>query len=236
MIEPSELLELVTARHSSRGPFDPYRPIDPDALHLILRAATWAPTAHNMQNFSFVVVRDLDVLQRLSQLQSATSPVFIKENYAQLSFSESELASKKTGLLADRFPPEWTSAAAQQGLLAPEARPLGPQVGEGPVLMVLVYDPAQRAPASDGDFLGAISLGCVIENMWLMATSLGIGFHIISPLASQPLVDDVKQVLGIPPELAVALGIRLGYPIGDDPGPRVRRDLTDFVSRDKMSL
>ena len=230
-----ELLDLMMARHSSRGPFDPDRPIEADALHQILRAATWAPTAHNMQNFEFVVVRDKAVLAQLSELESATSPVFIQENFAQLSFSEAELAAKKTGLLADRFPPEWTSEAAQQGRLVSEMRPLGSQVREGPVLMVLVYDPARRAPASENDFLGAISLGCVIENMWLMATSLGIGFHIISPLANEPLVEDVKRVLAIPAELAVALSIRLGYPIGDAPGPRVRRDLTDFVSRDRYS-
>jgi len=234
-MDPADVLLLMTARHSSRGPFDPSRPIDPDALHQILRAATWAPTAHNMQNFEFVVVRDPAVLAHLGDLESATSPEFIQENYAQLSFSEAELAAKKTGLLADRFPPEWTSEAAQHGLLEPEARPLGSQVREGPVLMVLVYDPSRRAPASENDFLGAISLGCVIENMWLMATSLGIGFHIISPLANKPLVEDVKEVLGIPPELAVALSIRLGYPIEDDPGPRVRRELTDFANRDRYS-
>ena len=235
LMEAQELLDLMMARHSARGAFDPDRPLDPDVLHLILRAATWAPTAHNMQNFEFVVVRDKSLLQRLSELQSAASPEFIKENYAQLSFSDDELAAKKTGLLASQFPPEWVSAEAQEGRLAPEPAPLGPQVSDGPVLMVMHYDPSRRAPSSEGDFLGNISLGCVIENMWLMATSLGIGFHIISSLAGEPLVGQVKQLLAIPEGRQVALAIRLGYELEDAQTPRVRRELTDFVSRDNWA-
>lgn len=49
---------------------------------------------------------------------------------------------------------------------------------ESPVLLVVVYVPGKRAPASEGDFLGIISLGCAMENMWLTAESLGIGLHI----------------------------------------------------------
>ena len=33
---------------------------------------------------------------------------------------------------------------------------------------------------SPGDVLGMMSLGCVMENMWLMAESLGIRFHILA--------------------------------------------------------
>jgi len=234
-MEPQQLLDLMMARHSSRGPFDPDRPLDPDVLHLILRAATWAPTAHNMQNFEFVVVRDKALLAKLGELRSAASPEFIRENYAQLSFSEDELAAKKTGLLASQFPEDWVGDDAQQGRLAPGPSPLGSQISDGPVLMVMHYDPARRAPASQGDFLGAISLGCVIENMWLMATSLGIGFHIVSSLANEPLVAQVKQLLNIPEGRAVALGIRLGYPMEDAQDKRVRRELTDFVSRDEWA-
>jgi hypothetical protein len=32
-------------------------------------------------------------------------------------------------------------------------------------MLFVVYDPAKRAPASEGDFLGALSLGYVMENM-----------------------------------------------------------------------
>jgi len=53
-----EVLELIKSRKSSRGLFDENRPIDPATLQNILEAATWAPTAHNMQNFEIIVVED----------------------------------------------------------------------------------------------------------------------------------------------------------------------------------
>jgi hypothetical protein len=65
-------------------------------------------------------------------------------------------------------------------------------------MLVMLYDPARRAPASHGDFLGIISLGCITENMWLMAEFLGIGFHIVSSLGEGLAAQEVKRILAFP--------------------------------------
>ena len=232
-MNPQDTLELIKQRHSSRVPFDENRPVDPHVLDDILQAATWAPTAHNMQNFEIVTVRDKAVLTQLSELESATSPVFVQENYQQLSFTEDEWTAKGTGLLASQFPAAWQSEAAQAGQLREQPAPLGEQIRRGPVLMVLLYDPSRRAPASAGDFLGIMSLGCVLENMWLMATAHGLAFHIISPLANQPVASQIKQILGVPANLDITLSIRLGYPASpEEPRLRVRRQVADFATDD----
>ena len=227
------LLELIKQRKSSRGSFDENRPIDSAVLQNILEAATWSPTAHNMQNFEIVVVDDKSILTKLSGLESAVSPVFIQENYRQLSFSDEELKERKTGILAGQFPPAWLTPEARQGKLPESVSKLGEQVRRGPVLLLILYNPSRRAPASEGDFLGVMSLGFMLENMWLMAAAQGVGFHIISPLGNQPLAGEIKKMLNIPDSLMLALGIRLGYPSGDDTRLRVRRDVEDFVSRNK---
>jgi len=229
MMEEQDILELIKGRKSSRMPFDENRPIDPAVLKMILEAAAWAPTAHNMQNFEIVVVDDKSVLTELSKLKSPVSPVFIQENYPQLSFSEDEWKERKTGILAEQFPPEWLSEEARQGKLQPPASELGEQVRRGPVLLIILYDPNRRAPASEGDFLGVMSLGFMLENMWLTAAAYGIGFHILSVLGNEPLAAEVKKTLGIPRHLHIALSCRLGYPANDPPRLRVRRDLEDFV-------
>jgi nitroreductase len=224
----SEIVELMKRRRSLRMPFDPERPIAKEQLADILEAARWVPSAHNMQNFEIVVVDDKEVLEKIANLPRPASEVFIRENYEQLSFSEDELLERKTGLLASMFPSSWGKAdfkleEMDEDSVASRQRSLF----ASPTMLVVVCDPSTRAPASEGDFLGIISLGCVMENIWLAAESMGIGVQIVSSLGSPA---EAKRILGIPENLVVAFSVRLGYPISEPPKYlRVRRDVKDFT-------
>jgi nitroreductase len=112
---------------------------------------------------------------------------------------------------------------------------LGRFLKSNPVLLIIIYDPTKRAPASEGDFLGIIGLGCVMENMWLMAESLGFAFHIITALNANVVEEDVKTILNIPARMKIAFSIRLGYPLSP-PGKylRVRREKEDFVHHNQF--
>lgn len=232
-----EALELIQERKSSRTVFDPKRSVAKQDLRQILEAARWSPTAHNMQNFEIIVVDDKTLLKAIGNIKYTISDIFIKENYQQLSFSEEELLRKKVGLLGDLFPPE---------LKTPEATPnkatdkkvvsfFGRLIQTSPVVLIVIYDPSKRAPASEGDFLGIMSLGCVMENMWLMAHSLGIGFHVVSALSAENIEKEVKSLLNIPENLKIAFASRLGYPISTPTKYlRVRRDVEDFTYYNKF--
>lgn len=89
------LLRIIQQRHSEPGPFDPDGPISGQQLGLILEAARWAPTPHNMQNFEILVVDDKEKLNTIQKFQSDASETFLRESYAQLSFSEEELIATK---------------------------------------------------------------------------------------------------------------------------------------------
>jgi nitroreductase len=230
-----EVLNLIKSRKSARTTIDSSRPVTTDDLNKILEAATWAPTAHNMQNFKIVAISDKTVLKRLSELKSTIKPEFISENYLNVSFTEEELKRKKTGLLPIGGP-DWYSDEARAGKLHPAPAQLGKMISETPVLLLVLYDPNRRAPASEGDFLGVMSLGCMIENMWLMATALGIGLHIVSPLADEPMASEIEKMLNIPANLKITLSCRIGYLKAEETHQlRVRRDIDDFVSWNKYS-
>ena len=128
------------------------------------------------------------------------------------------------------FPPAWRRLDFKlSGVSEEEAAAMRRPLPSTPVLLVVVYDPGRRAPASEGDFLGIISLGCLMENIWLAAESMGIGLHIVSSLSSG---DEVKQILRIPEHLVIAFSCRLGYPLGEPARYlRVRRDIEDFTYR-----
>ena len=238
-----DILDVIRNRRSLRVAFDPARPVSREDLGRILEAARWTPSAHNMQNWEIVVVDDPDVLEALARVERPISETFIRENYEQLSFSKEELLKRKTGLLASMFPPAWQTPdfkAAALGAEAPEAAaPADDALGQGgissrqrallptPVMLVVVYDPSRRAPASEGDFLGIISLGCLMENMWLEAEALGLGMQIVSALADAA---KLKEILAVPEDRRVAFSCRLGYPVQEPEDQlRVRRDVEDFT-------
>jgi nitroreductase len=190
-----------------------------------------------MQNFEIIVVDDRRIIEEIANIRYPVSPVFIRENYGQLSFSEEELLKKKVGILVDNFPPFWRTPAVEQGeVMGGEENPfIGRTIRSSPLLLVVLYDPGRRAPASEGDFLGIISLGCALENMWLTASSLGIGFHVVSSLGTVEVEAEIKEILHIPASLKIAFACRLGYPESAQPsGVRVRREVEDFAFHDRF--
>ncbi|MFI5137116.1 MAG: nitroreductase family protein [Sphingobacteriales bacterium] len=232
------LLKLIKARHSSRQLFDPNRPMQKDDLHKILEAASWAPTAHNMQNFELIFVDDKQVIGTIAAIEAPVSLAFVKENYAQLSFSEEELQKRKTGVLANTFPQSWLNPNVTAADINSDERGefLTEELNSTPVLGIVLYEPARRAPASEGDFLGIISLGCVMENMWLMANSLGIDFHIVSSLSNGPYAKGIKKLLNIPEKFVIAYAFRLGHAVNPQKQLRVRRNVEDFAHHNSYGV
>ncbi len=224
------LIDLIQTRQSARTLFDPGRSIPKSHLLKILKAGSWAPTAHNMQNFETVVIDDKKLLKAITNIKYPVSLTFIRENYKQLSFSKKELKEKRTGVLGTMFPPAWRKPNIKPSAVRDENHNMfmEQEILSSSALVIVLYDPAKRAPASEGDFLGIISLGCVMENMWLMAHDLGIGFHVLSALSGERVEKEIRKILGIPNHLKIAFSFRLGYPVSAVKYLRVRRDVTAF--------
>jgi len=79
-----------------------------------------------------------------------------------------------------------------------------------------------------------MSLGCVMENMWLVAQALGIGFQIQSVLGGARVEAEAKRILAVPAALKIGFAVRLGYPKTPDTYLRVRREVEDFTHRNRF--
>jgi len=232
----SEILRIIQERQSARVPFDPNHQIPEEDLRKILKAARWTPTAHNMQNFDIIVVDDKAVLDKIGSIKSKISEEFLRENYEQLSFSREELLKKKTGILGSMFPPEWVDLAKiPEAVKRATPMPLTQSIRGSPTLLIVVYDARKRAPASHGDILGFVSLGCLMENMWLMAQRLGISMQILSAFSAPPVETEIKKLLEIPDYLKIAYTCRIGYPTSAGKYFRVRRDIEDFAHHNRYA-
>jgi nitroreductase len=231
-----EFMKLIETRQSARGPFDSKRTIPKDDLAKILEAARWTPSAHNMQNFEIVVVDDKKLLTVISEIKHPPNLTFIRENYQQLSFSEEELRRKKVGILGTMFPKSWQTRDPKLEDIKNEDRSafMSKLIMSSPVLLFVLYDPSRRAPASENDFLGVISLGCVMENMWLMANALGIGVQIVSSLSGNGVEDEIIKLLNIPENFIIGFTMRLGYPVAPVNYVRVRRDVVGFTHHNRF--
>jgi nitroreductase len=75
-----------------------------------------------------------------------------------------------------------------------------------------------------------------MENMWLMAHSLRISFHVMSVFSGIDVEREVKRTIGIPEHMKIAFAIRLGYPKSAPTRyMRVRRDVDDFTHYNRFS-
>jgi nitroreductase len=186
-----------------------------------------------MQNFNILVIDNKNLLEKIGNIKTQTSADFIRENFNQLSFSNEELDKKKVGIMGTMFPPSWCEPNADFEKIAKETPPsnLGYTVKDCPTLLIITYDKTKRAPASENDVLGFISLGCVMENIWLMAESLGISMQIMSVFAAEGDVEKyLKEIISIPENQKIAFAVRLGYPVKTADFIRVRRNVEDFAS------
>jgi nitroreductase len=230
-----DLFDIMWQRHSCRAPFDPDRGIQEHDMERILDAARWSPTAHNMQNFEIIVLDDKQRLAEITAIHLPPSETFQVDESPQMSFSEAELLQRKTGLLAGMFPASWQEPDVEQEA-GPGARHtyLGRTIFACAALLVVVYN--RRKRQSEGDTLGIMSLGCVMQNLWLMAESLGISMQILSKLSEHEVANRVRDILAIPERLNIAFGVRLGYPImASESHFRVRRRIQDFTHRNRYT-
>jgi len=225
------LLKTMQTRQSARVLYDPKKKIPKKDLEKILEAGRWAPTAHNMQNYEIIIVDDKKILEVIANIKNPISLTFIRENYNQLSFSKEELKEKGTGVLGTMFPPAWRKPDIKAEDITKDDHNdfMGKEIRSSSALAVVLYDSTKRAPASENDFLGAISLGCLMENMWLMASSLGIGFQILSALSEGNIEKQLRKILNIPKNMKIAYSFRLGYPVISEKYLRVRRPVKRFA-------
>ena len=227
-----DILDLIRERKSTRDVFDRKRPVTRDELNKILEAARWTPTAHNMQNFELIVVDDREILENIAGISYPMTKAFIKENAEHISTTEEEWRKRKTGILGAHVPPALSEATdkVDEKALGKLNTWWGKAIPTSSFLVVIFYDPSHRAPDSENDFLGVMSLGCLLQNVWLMATAMEIDFQAVSALGNRLVDKEIREILEIPAHLRVALAFRIGHADTDaKKHVTVRREIEDFT-------
>ena len=166
--------EAIGARRSVRAYQD--KPIEEDKLRRVLEAGRLAPSARNMQEWKFVVVRDRRLRGRL------------------------------------------VSACKGQAFVA-----------EAPVVIAACATKSDHIMTC-GQYAYSIDLAIAVDHMTLAAVQEGLGTCWLGAFHE----DEVREVLGIPPDVRVVAVLPVGYP-AEAPRARSRNPFEEVFCFDRYA-
>lgn len=198
--------------------------IPPSVIRGILEEARWAPSAGNMQGWTFYVLTGTP-LQEFKQANLArtierTAPV---PDVPMSPTWPEDLQSRYRDFMESMF----AAVSVKREDKAGRARVYQSmaQLFEAPCLVVACIP--KSVPADYAMF----DLGLITQTICLLACDKGLGTLIMYAAVLYP--DTLRAVAAIPEDVRIIAGIAMGYPDGDFPVnsfARTRLDLDDFVT------
>ena len=234
--------ELVKFRRSSRWLFSTKKQISDEDLKNILESARYAPSPHNRQPFDIIVVKDRNVIKQISEVGIRLNKKEI-DGHIFWTKSKKELESEGVGVQVDVVPKFVHDLKDKPELIDDDEfweKTMGlfaTVMQASSLLLCIVFNPKLPGIGPLKNLWGILSVGAVMQNIWLAANDLGISVHLVS---SQIMRAESKrklyQILNIPKDYRLLFLFRLGYEgrFGKY-GTPYRRKLEDFVHLDRFS-
>lgn len=224
-----DLLDAIRSRRTTNGAFED-RPLDPAHVRTILEMAACAPSHFNSQPWRFVVIQDPATRLQLANIAGESMQKLMAggrfwQRYRKyFRFSKKEIDQRGDGILIDNMPAVLKPFAkyifTERGgelmakfqvpkVLGKDARKL---VAGSPLILGITLDKTEYKPDDLSGMYSLLSLGAVMQTIWLTATSLGIGMQFIStPMEVEGQWEKITQLLQIPDEHSLMVLYRLGY-------------------------
>lgn len=186
-----EALEAIRKRRSVRRYTD--RPVPDEDLDALLRLALLAPTGHNAQSWSFIVVRDRERRAALAELVLRGAAEYFRGN-------------RPAGERTEEEHREWAAGYAETALASYRDVP----VWIAGVVVPRFHYPDDEMKQRIETFSEDSSVSFALENLFIAARARGLG---TTPTIFHWFVEDeYRDLLGIPEEHRVHYLSPLGYP------------------------
>lgn len=251
-----EFLDVIHKRKTSNGPFLD-KPVSREHQHLLVQAASRAPSHFNSQPWRFVLIEDKAKREKIAELGGASMERLIAEGKfferykPYFRFTEKEMEERRDGILIDQLPlplrpfTKQIMSKSSLGLLKTLQVPkvLGEDnrrlVAGSPLLLAALLDKEEYRPGQLSGFYSVLGLGMAIENIWLTTVELGMGIQFVStPMEIPEAWEEVKRTIEVPDNLELMAVYRLGYLPPEKPRPRIdwksdhRKRISQYVFRD----
>jgi nitroreductase len=211
-IRKNVFLDQVLAERRSHRRFRPDF-CSEDEIRRILHAGLLAPFAAAAVGDSHDYFRRFFVLRNGSESMNAAIPLVMRQ-------VKKMSADLETGMQKDPFLRE-KAAGFVRRLSMIQGTGVIPGIGTAPFYIVVAerrgYPPVELQ-----------SLAHCLENMWLKATALGLGFQLVSVTSQMSSDPAFCAILGLPPGAWELMGCAVGYPV-DELSPSIRPPVEDVT-------
>ena len=246
-----DLLEAIRTRRTTNGPFKP-DPVSKEHQHLLIEAASRAPSHFNSQPWRFILIEDADIRRRIAEIggQSMTQLFaegrFFSQYRKYFRLSREEMEERRDGIFIDQIPAPLRPFKAH--LFSEQALRLMNRLGvpkilgqdntrlvaESPLLLAVLLTKEEYIPDQLSGLYCLLSMGMAVEHIWLMTNALDMGIQFVStPMEIPEAWAEITALLQVPDDLALMAIYRLGY-LPDEAAEK--RPRIDWTSSQRRSL
>ncbi len=224
-----ELFDAIVNRKTTNTRFADKK-VSPDHIELLIKMSSHCPSHFNSQPWRFIAVTDETIISEIakiagdSMVQLMDDGRFWKQYRKYFRFSEEEIERTKDGIHIDHLPavlkPFVKTIFSETGgkvmakfkvprILGNDEEKL---VASSPLLFAIALTKEEYKPAELSGFYSVISMGAVIQTLWLVTTSVGMGMQFISTPGEIPEQwSKLSGILKIPGDHELCAVFRMGY-------------------------
>lgn len=244
-----QLQEAIVKRRTTNTRFVE-RKVSKEHIELLIRMGACAPSHFNSQPWRFIVVEDPETIRKIGKIagdamvQLMEEGTFWKKYEKYFRVTKEEMENSRDGIHIDHMPkvlrPFAKQIMSEKGgkLLAKLKIPkiLGKDeeelVGSSPLLFVILLSKEEFIPGELSGFYSTISMGAVVQNLWLTTTDIGMGMQFVStPGEISDKWNEISKMLNVPDDHEMAAIFRMGYK-----DTNVERPTIDWRSDQRKSI
>lgn len=244
-----DLLEAIVNRKTANSKFADKKVSD-EHIELLIKMSSHSPSHFNSQPWRFIAITDEDAIGNIakiagdSMVQLMNDGRFWKQYRKYFRFSEEEIEKTKDGIHIDHLPavlkPFVRTIFSETGgkvmakfkvprILGNDEEKL---VASSPLLFVICLTKEEFKKEELSGFYSVISMGAVIQTLWLVTTSLGMGMQFISTPGEIPgNWKAISDMLNIPDDFEMCAIFRMGYV-----DPAIKRPAIDWRSSQRKPI
>ncbi|MCB1194147.1 MAG: nitroreductase family protein [Leptospiraceae bacterium] len=244
-----ELKESILKRRTANKAFL-QKAVDEKHIRELIEAANRAPSHFNSQPWDFIIVTDPAIRKEIGKIAGESMKELIAKGeffnryLKYFRFSQQDIDKRKTGIHIDRMPKYlkpfvekvFSDSALKIMKLLQVPTLLGRdqrKIVEGaPMLLGFMLKKEEYKPWEKSGIYSLISMGAALQNMWLTATSLGMGLQFVStPMEIPENWEKILKILRVPDTHELMAVYRIGYM-----DEKTRRNTIDWVSDERRTF